>query len=195
MAMRQQIWNAIAIVKFKALYTGECSRWSDLCGRWYSFILALVATSSVATWALWERYPAVWALIVAVAQVFHVAKPYFPFLKNDKAFMDVSLEYEGLFLDYEKLWYDVEHNNLKDKEIFKRFNVLKQKQLAVDKNFKHVRCPKITRLRERVCVEMETALTNAFYPEGNSNAEILPQSSQTLSPSSDPSASSSSPSV
>lgn len=51
-----RIWNNLANIKFKALYTCECSRIAGLSGRALSFLLALTSASSVGAWTLWQQH-------------------------------------------------------------------------------------------------------------------------------------------
>jgi hypothetical protein len=85
--MRTRVWNNLANIKFKALYTSECSNLAGTCGRIYSFLFAFTSTSSAATWAIWNRYPFFWAFIVGFSQLLSVIKPHIPFVKNDKAYL------------------------------------------------------------------------------------------------------------
>jgi len=101
--MRIRIWNQLANIRFKGLYTHRCSRRADTFGRAYSFFLAFVSTSSVAAWAIWTKAPGVWAAIVTVAQVLHIGKPYLPFMKHDKQFLEMSFEFEALYLQSRRM--------------------------------------------------------------------------------------------
>jgi hypothetical protein len=113
-------------------------------GNFYSFFLAFASASSVAAWALWKSYPTVWAGIVAVSQVLHIAKPYIPFIKNDKEFMEMSLLYETLYILYEKLWYGNENSNIDSIE--SKFYELRDQELDISQRYKHIICPEFNGL-------------------------------------------------
>ena len=81
--MRDRLWYYLQNAKFKAGYLCELSKTASTWGNIYSFILALGSAGSVAAWAIWNEFPYVWASIVGISQILHVAKPYIPFLKND----------------------------------------------------------------------------------------------------------------
>lgn len=161
--MRTRVWNNLANVKFKALYTAQCSRWAYLGGNCYSFILAFASASSVATWAIWKLYPALWASIVGVAQLLHVAKPYVSFIGNDKDYLEMSFEFEGLYLEYERLWYDLENVRIESAQAEKQFYALRQKEIEIEKSHKHIGWwPRFEFLMQRIQRDTNTALALNF---------------------------------
>ena len=140
--MQDRIWNNIANVKFQSKYLDKVSRRSHNWGNGYSFFLAVTSGSSVTAWAIWEIFPLVWASIVGVSQILFIAKPFIPLIKNDREFIEMSLLYESLYLSYEKLWFDNEKDeNNDERKIEKRFYNLRQKELEINTQFKHVVCP------------------------------------------------------
>lgn len=140
--MRDRIWNHLANIKFKAIYTGKVSRCSYNIGNFYSFFLAFASASSVAAWAIWEKLPVVWATIVGISQILIIAKPYIPFVKGDREFADQSLLFDELYLSYEKLWFEYAKHNVDEEQIEKKFYILREKELDINTRFKHVVCPK-----------------------------------------------------
>jgi len=139
--MRDRIWTNLSNVKFKATYTGHVSRRSYHVGNAYSFMLAFASASSVAAWAIWDIYPLIWTAIVGFSQVLHVAKPYIPFIKNDREFIEQSLLFESLYLSYEKLWFDHAKGGMNEELIENKFYSLRQKEHDIAKKFKHIICP------------------------------------------------------
>ena len=160
--MEDRIWNGLANIKFRSVYTAKVSRRSHNIGNGYSFFLSFASASSVAAWAVWEAAPYFWACIVAVSQVLHIAKPYLPYSKGSRDFIEMSLLYEAIVLEYEKLWYD-NRKEARDEELLeKRYNNLRQKEHNVDKRFKHVVCPEFKGLINKADVETNNFLNNNF---------------------------------
>lgn len=157
-SIRNRIWNNMANIKFKAIFTYECYRLSDRFGRYYSMFLALVSTSSVAAWAIWKSHPTIWAVIVGIAQLLHVAKPYIPLIKHDKSFIEMSCSFEPLYLQYEKLWCEHERENISEDEAEKRFYVLREKEIEIEKSHKHADCPRHQYLIDYAVGETNKAL-------------------------------------
>lgn len=155
--MQERIWNNLANIKFKALYTALVSRSAYNAGNVYSFFLAFASASSVSAWAIWDKYPIFWALIVAISQVLHIAKPYVPFIKNDRELMEMSLQYELLYITYEKLWFDYQKDSSNEDTIEKNFYSYRNKEHEINTSFKHIICPEIKSLVSKADIE-----TNKF---------------------------------
>lgn len=160
--MRTQIWNQLANVKFKALYTCECSTLSSFWSRIILFLLALVSASSVAAWTFWQQHTTTWAFIIGSAQILQVAMPFIPFFKNDKEFLSMSYEFERLYLEYEKLWYAVEDAAIKQATARERFYHLRDKEVAIEQSHKEAHCPEIQRWMQKVYEKTESALRLSF---------------------------------
>lgn len=139
--MQYRLWSFLSNVKFKALYTYKCSKHSDQYGRLYSFVLALVSATSIAAWTIWERIPKAWTIIVAASQVLHIAKPYFPFLKNSKTFLEMSYDFELLYIQLEKLWYSIENKTISIDEAENLFYKYREQVITIEKSHENIVCP------------------------------------------------------
>jgi hypothetical protein len=152
----------MANIKFKAIYTGECSRRADLIGRFYSFFLSFASASSVAAWAIWESVPGLWACIVGFAQILHLAKPYLPLMKNDKDFLEISFEFESLYLDYERLWVAYDDDRIPEEEAEAKFYALREKEVEIEKMHRQTHCPRFKKLIAKADQDAKTALALNF---------------------------------
>ena len=160
--MRNRIWNNMANIKFKSIYTNECHRLSDSIGRIYSFFLSFASASSVAAWAIWKDYPLVWAGIVTIAQILHLAKPYLPFMKHDKDFLEMSFDFACLYLEYERLWVNYEDKRITEEEAENKFYLLRDQEIEIEKSYKQAQCPRLTWLIDRAEQDTTTALALNF---------------------------------
>lgn len=167
--MRDRIWKNMANIKFKAIYTNECSRSADSWGRAYSFFLSFASASSVATWATWKELPVVWACIVGVAQLFHLGKPHLPFLKHDKEFLEMSFEFDSLYLEYERLWVAYEDERITKIEAEDKFYKLREREAKIEKAFKQIYCPRFKGLIARALQDTISALSINFNTTGDGN--------------------------
>lgn len=156
--MRDRIWSELANIKFKAIYTEKVWRRSYHTGNIYSFFLAFASASSVATWAIWEKFPVFWAIIVGISQVLILAKPYIPFTKGEREFSDQSLLFDDLYLSYEKLWYEYKKPNVDEDQIEKKYYILREKELDINTRFKNIVCPKFKSLIHEADNETNTYL-------------------------------------
>jgi len=68
------------------------------------------AVESVAAfaWNGWQASSGISGNLGLEYAVLHVAKPYIPFLRYEKEYMELCFKYEFLFLKYEKLWFRYE---------------------------------------------------------------------------------------
>lgn len=160
--MRDRIWINLANIKFKAIYTGKVSRFSYNTGNFYSFFLAFASASSVAAWAIWNKFPIAWAIIVTISQLLIIAKPYLPFVKSDREFADQSLLFDELYLAYEKLWFEYAKHNMSENQIEKKFYSLREKELDINNRFKHIVCPKFKKIINAADEETNTYLQTHF---------------------------------
>ena len=160
--MEDRIWTNLANIKFKCIYTSKVSTRSYHLGNFYSIFLAITSATSVATWAIWQIYPFVWASIVAISQVLHVVKPHIPFIKNDKEFIEQSLLFEALYLDYEKLWFDNFKVSRDNDEIEKQFYDLRRQEHDINTRFKHVVCPNFKNLIKSSDIETNNFLNSNY---------------------------------
>jgi hypothetical protein len=151
-----RIWNNLANIKFKALYTCECSRIAGAIERTLAFLLALTSASSVGAWTLWQTHKMLWAIIIAVGQVLIIALPHVPFLKSEKEFLAMSFDFEALYLRYEQLWYDFRDETIDDSMAKTAINELRAKEVEIEKA--GVRCPRIQRWMDRVARDVESVL-------------------------------------
>ena len=141
--MRTRIWNNLANIRFKSFYCNHCSALSRTLGNIYSFFLSFVSASCIAAWAIWQKYPILWAIIVAIAQIFHIARPYFMFLKSEKEFLAMSFEFKNLYLLYERLWYDLENEAVTAELTEKKFYELREKELQIERMYQSTHTPKL----------------------------------------------------
>lgn len=141
--MRTRIWNNLSNIKFKAYYCSRCSAFASRCGGVYSFLLSGIATTCVAFWTIWGQYPVIWANIIAVSQLLHIARPHMPFLGQEKDYLSTSYAYESLYLQYERLWYDYESENFDSKKIEEIFYKFRQTEIDIEKSHKAASYPDI----------------------------------------------------
>jgi len=160
--MRNRLWNHLQNAKFKSLYLSKVSKRAYVWGNAYSFVLAFASASSVAAWAIWETIPTIWAAIVAISQLLHIAKPYFPFLKNDRDFYEMSFIYEKLYVTYERLWFKYEDGKINSDVVEDTFYDLRQSEMDMMDKFKHIHCPYYKNLSNRVSQEVSKELLRIF---------------------------------
>jgi len=160
--MRNRLWNNLQEAKFKSEYLSLASKRAYIWGNFYSFFLAISSAGCVAAWSIWENYPIIWALIVALSQVLILAKPYLPFIKNDRELLEMSYKYDSLYIHYEKLWFKNEKPDSSETEVESTFYKLRDSEVNFSKQFKQVYCPDFSGLSKKVS-EQTTAQLNRIF--------------------------------
>lgn len=161
--MRDRLWHSLQNAKFKAGYLCELSKKASTWGNVYSFILALGSAGSVAAWTVWDEIPYVWASIVGLSQILHVAKPYIPFLRYEKEYMELCFKYEFLFLKYEKLWFRNEKGAEDGDCLEKEFYDLRKDEMDFLNGLKHAHVPNFQGVIQEISQQTREELNNIFY--------------------------------
>jgi len=163
--MRDNIWYSLVDVKFRAIFLDERSRLASFTGHGYTIFLAIVASTSVATWAVWKEYPTMWAGIVAISQLLHIIKPHVPFFKRGGDYRDMSNELESLYLRYEKLWYKLEQGSLDYKKKTQvEFYTLREEELEIQRRHR-AHPPRFRWLITKSRKELDNTLRRFFKGE------------------------------
>lgn len=156
--MRDRLWYNLTDKKFKAIYMSLCSGRARRIALWYSVFLATTSASCVTTWAIWQKLPWLWTVIVTASQVLHITKGHLPFIKNEKEYLEMSFAYEALYLDYEKLWFALEDSRVSAEEAEAEFYRLRDRELDIGKMYRSVATPELPKLIEEARAKVDTAL-------------------------------------
>ncbi len=131
-----------------------------MIGRWLAFSFAVISFSSIATWAIWKEHTTLWAAIIGASQVAQIAILVFPFLNSEKEFMKMSNEYDMLYLNWERLWYDLNDRAIDEATAKTTINTLRANENTVEKW--GIRCPRVKRWMNSAQLEAESVLDLDF---------------------------------
>ncbi|MDR0828670.1 MAG: hypothetical protein LBN95_00965 [Prevotellaceae bacterium] len=115
-SIRNQIWALLNDTKFNGFCLESLVEKYQKWERNINIFLAIASCGSIAAWAVWEIYPMIWALIIAVSQVITAVKPYFPYFKYVKEFNAKKLQIDSFNIELEKLWYKFENDRISEDE-------------------------------------------------------------------------------
>jgi hypothetical protein len=110
--MREQIWSTLVDLKFKNYCLMFLVDRFQKLDRNINIFLAIVSSGSIAAWAIWNKYPFIWGLIIASSQVLITIKPYFPYFKYVKELNIKCLKISNLNIEFERLWHKMQVNKL-----------------------------------------------------------------------------------
>lgn len=132
--MRKQIWAELCNLRYKGyclkFLITKFQKWD----RNINIFLAIASSGSIAAWTIWNTTPIIWGTIIAVSQVITVIKPYFPYFKYVKEINSKSLKIEVLNIEFERLWYKIQNDKIKDEEASELYFSY-QKEIAEILNF------------------------------------------------------------
>ncbi|NQU52182.1 MAG: hypothetical protein HQ522_06540 [Bacteroidetes bacterium] len=125
--MKTQIWATFLDVKFKAYLISILVNKYQTWDRNLNIFLALAASSSVASWVLWQEFEFLWSSIIVTSQVIHVVKPYLQYFKYVKELNSRSQKLDLITIEFEELWYKFNNKKIEEPEGVKQFFRLKKK--------------------------------------------------------------------
>lgn len=108
--MSNKFWSML--VDFKVAeryywyYTNDSRKWDDLI----SGICLLTSATSISTWYIWNKFPVLWAILIALAQIVSVLKPLFPFYSRRIAARYIYQDISALCIEAEYIWGTVDSN-------------------------------------------------------------------------------------
>lgn len=97
-----------------------------------NMILAVAASASIGTWAVWQQWPLIWASIIAMSQVVHAIKPFLAWERNLKNVRGARADLEMLYHDAERSWYNVREGNMTTEQIHHLTMDIKTHRLKLD---------------------------------------------------------------
>lgn len=167
--MRQQIWAALCNLRFKTYYISSQLVRFQKQERNLNIILAFASCSSIASWAVWQTVPFLWAGIIALSQVIAAIKPQFPLSKTVRELNSALIKLEYLALDFEKFWYQCEHKQLSDDLITETYYDLRKKSTEILNFSDEIILPTIRSYIDKANLQTKTYLESNFRVTVNVN--------------------------
>ncbi len=111
--------------KYQALYLDYTVTKFQKYDKFINIFLAFTSSGSIAAWAIWQEFQMIWAMLIAISNVINIIKPYFPFSRYIRELNEMTLKMQNLHLDFERLWYKYEKNQLNEDDATDQFFNLK----------------------------------------------------------------------
>lgn len=116
MTVRERYWERLIDCKYQLECLKEYSIRIVRVERSIKILLAILSSSSVAAWAIWQKYPMIWAVIIAICQVLSVVYDYLPYKTRISEAAILQEAWSSIYLEMEKAWENV-NNSLSDDQI------------------------------------------------------------------------------
>jgi len=103
--------------------------------RWLEIVRAVAASGAIATWAVFQKFPLIWAGIIAASQLLDALKNVIPFTSRNQAASGLAESLDALVIDALYEWEGVYGGQFTIEEITNRTRKLRQ--LRHEANVKH----------------------------------------------------------
>ncbi len=114
--LRTRIWNNLVTSKFKFLYVGNLISIIQVWNKVILGFLTVTTLISVSLWVVWEKFPYVWAVIIASSQIMSALKPVFGYEKRIKYLVELSTKLNEVEFQFEQLLSKFDTSKLTDDE-------------------------------------------------------------------------------
>ena len=131
--LRTRIWNNLVTSKFKCFYIERLIERNQIYNKVIVGFLTVTTLGSVSAWAIWDKFPMVWAAIIASSQVVSALRPVFSFEKRIKYLIEIRSILCDIELEFEQLYSDFNSFNKNDEEAVKCFFLLKKRLIEATK--------------------------------------------------------------
>ena len=88
--MRNRVWGSLSNFVFKVYVIDAMVMRYQKYDKRINICLAIVSSSSIAAWTVWQIVPQLWAGMIAITQVIQAVKPYFPYSRYIRALNEKS---------------------------------------------------------------------------------------------------------
>ena len=123
--MRNRVWGSICNFVFKAYVMDAMVMRYQKYDKRINICLAIVSSSSIAAWTVWQIVPQLWAGIIAITQVIQAIKPYFPYSKYIRALNEKSKQLHDINRRLDRLFFNIDYAHLNTEEIADQYFKLK----------------------------------------------------------------------
>jgi len=167
---QEKYWKEIYQLKthlnYVDLYLIQSERYNNIV----NCFLAIASSSSIAGWAIWQKYAFVWGIIIASSQVITVINSFLPYKNRLKSLPGLRNALNDLMIFAEKNWYPVSEGELTDKEIHElQFKLRTKKNNLLETHVGESTLPEKKKLFLKAQASAEIYFNN-FYPiEGEKN--------------------------
>lgn len=131
MDLSKVYWNEMCRVKDSIYYSEYYIKVASFLDKSISIIISFTSTATIANWVIWKTLSTTWAIILGLAQLFVMIKPFLPFnenILNHRTYLDNAYK---LFDKYEDDFYSVWEYMLLDEEIDKKLCELRHEHTEI----------------------------------------------------------------
>lgn len=163
--MKAQFYLFLTVTKFKILYVTCYQRKAVFLNNCINAMTLLVSVSSIAAWSVWSQLGPLWSILIGVAQVMQVIKPFLPFSDRLNALKYFLPDLQLLFTDAELIWNQMAKYD--EVELADKLCQFRRNYLTIDNRYMgQLDIPESKRIHKTVTPEWERYF-NPFYQRIN----------------------------
>lgn len=117
--MQEKYWKYMVQIKAWTFYLDLYEESSYKWDKRIKIFSAVVSSSSIAAWAVWNELSYVWSVIIAVSQVLSAVKDFLPYSNRLKVIVPFKDDLKILYNKIEFNWFNVASGELTEEEINK----------------------------------------------------------------------------
>lgn len=102
--MREAFWSVFYDLKYKQFYLETYRTHAERINNAILVLGAIASASTIAGWKIWEAHAFMWSIILAIAQIVQVVKPYMPYAKRLQGAQYALPEVRELLIEIEHAW-------------------------------------------------------------------------------------------
>lgn len=159
MNLTDRIWYDLVTSGYQAIFLSIHNvKIRNLSDR-VNLITSIVTSASVGGWAIWENIPEVWALIIAIAQIINISKPYISKIRDYELFHELQLYYLERHYELDYLWLQISLGELSEPELQSEYKRIYEKYFNLSKKFLKTRISSDEKLESLAIKEWNKSLT------------------------------------
>ena len=135
--MQEKYWRYMVQIKAWIFYLDLYEESSYKWNRRINVFSAVVSSTSIAAWAIWQQFSLLWSIIIAISQVLNAIKVYLPYNIRLKLIASLMDDLKYLYNKMEYNWLKVSNGELTEEEINELLYTFKNEYTGIEnKNMK-----------------------------------------------------------
>lgn len=163
---QNRYWSQLKETKTHVIYLHKYAAHSEWWDKSINIFLAITSSSSIAAWAIWQKYQIIWAIIIALSQIITAVKPFLPYKQRIKAISELNDRLQEISLNCERNWFAVAEGQLTEEEIHDLYIKIKNDSLDAERKYlKNIILPKNEKILKIAETEADLYLRNTYHCE------------------------------
>ncbi len=115
--MQEKYWRYMVQIKAWIFYLDLYGESSYKWEKRINVFSAIVSSTSIAAWAIWQQLSFAWSFIIAISQVLSAIKGFLPYSRRLKSIVPFMEDLKFLYNRMEYTWFKVASGEMTEEEI------------------------------------------------------------------------------